>query len=81
MSQQLVNIGLVPNDGTGDVLRDAFNKTNQNFTEIYQLLLNLPLSQRGGELGQVLTSTGNETDPVWVSIPTNRMRQFFIAGW
>ena len=35
MAQQLVNIGTIANDGTGDTLRDAFDKTNDNFTEVY----------------------------------------------
>lgn len=36
MAQQTINIGTTPNDGTGDSLRDAFNKSNNNFTEIYK---------------------------------------------
>ena len=35
MTQQIINIGAAPNDGTGDPLRDAFDKTNDNFTELY----------------------------------------------
>src|SRR5262245_11038595 len=35
MSQQLINIGTAPNDGTGDQLRTSFDKCNQNFTELY----------------------------------------------
>ena len=35
MTQQLINIGITPNDGTGDPLRSAFDKTNQNFTDLY----------------------------------------------
>lgn len=35
MTKQTINIGTVPNDGTGDTLRDAFDKTNDNFDEIY----------------------------------------------
>jgi len=35
MAKQLINIGTSPNDGTGDALRDAFDKTNDNFTEVY----------------------------------------------
>lgn len=35
MSQQVVNIGSAPNDGTGDPIRTAFDKLNQNFTEVY----------------------------------------------
>jgi len=35
MAQLTINIGTAPNDGTGDTLRDSFNKSNLNFTEIY----------------------------------------------
>lgn len=35
MSQQIINIGAVANDHTGDQLRTAFNKANSNFTELY----------------------------------------------
>lgn len=35
MPQQVINIGSSPNDGTGDPLRTAFDKCNDNFTELY----------------------------------------------
>lgn len=35
MAQQTINVGTSPNDGTGDFVRDAFIKTNDNFTELY----------------------------------------------
>lgn len=35
MSQQIINIGTLPNDETGDTLRASYDKTNQNFTEVY----------------------------------------------
>jgi len=35
MAKQVINIGASPNDGTGDFVRDAFDKTNDNFTELY----------------------------------------------
>jgi hypothetical protein len=35
MSKQTINIGTAPNDGTGDTIRDAFHKCNDNFTELY----------------------------------------------
>lgn len=35
MAKQIINIGTVANDGTGDPLRSAFDKTNDNFTELY----------------------------------------------
>lgn len=35
MAKQTVNIGTTANDGTGDPLRTAFTKLNQNFDEVY----------------------------------------------
>ena len=35
MTQQIINIGSAPNDGTGDQLRTSFDKCNLNFTELY----------------------------------------------
>ena len=37
MAKLNVNIGLSVNDKTGDTLRSAFDKINQNFTELYTL--------------------------------------------
>ena len=35
MAKETINIGASPNDGTGDTLRESFDKTNQNFNQIY----------------------------------------------
>lgn len=35
MAQQIVNLGTTANDGTGDPLRTAFDKANDNFVEVY----------------------------------------------
>lgn len=35
MTQQLINVGASPNDGSGDPLRTAGTKINDNFTELY----------------------------------------------
>ncbi len=35
MAKQTINIGTAANDGTGDPLRTAFDKINDNFTELY----------------------------------------------
>src|SRR6478609_372301 len=35
MAKQTVNIGASANDGTGDPLRTAFDKLNDNFDELY----------------------------------------------
>mgnify|MGYP001207376441 CR=1 FL=1 len=35
MAQEVINIGTTPNDGTGDTIRGAGLKINNNFTELY----------------------------------------------
>ena len=35
MPQQIINVGATPDNGQGDPLRDAFIKTNSNFSELY----------------------------------------------
>jgi hypothetical protein len=35
MAQEIINIGALPNDGSGDPLRVAFSKINNNFGELY----------------------------------------------
>jgi hypothetical protein len=35
MPQQVINVGAAANDGTGDPLRQSFNKINANFSELY----------------------------------------------
>jgi hypothetical protein len=37
MAKQAINIGTTANDGTGDTVRNAFDKTNDNTNEIYTL--------------------------------------------
>ena len=37
MVQQVINVGNVANDGDGDPLRTAFIKTNDNFTELFNI--------------------------------------------
>jgi len=41
MAQQFINIGTIPNDGTGDVMRNAFTKVDNNFSELYFTSANL----------------------------------------
>ena len=50
MAQQTINIGTVANDGTGDPLRSAFDKVNDNFTELY--------SDDAGDVNSVNGQTG-----------------------
>lgn len=41
MARQNISTGTTPNDGTGDTLRVAFTKTNNNFTELYSQVSNV----------------------------------------
>ena len=49
MAQQIINIGTNPNDGNGDDLRVAFDKVNDNFSEVYA----------AGPVGSNITISGN----------------------
>lgn len=75
MAKQVINVGLAPNDGTGDPLRTAMQKIMLNFDELYSGqfsgdyddLANKPtipaeltdLGITDGTAGQVLTTDGN----------------------
>ena len=50
MAQQTLNIGATANDGTGDTLRAAMDKVNDNFNEIYASPI----------ISDFITITGNE---------------------
>ena len=50
MAKQIINIGTTANDGTGDPLRDAFDKVNDNFTELY--------TDDAGDVNSVNAGTG-----------------------
>lgn len=41
MAQKLINIGTSANAGNGDPIRTAFEKTNDNFTDLYQITANI----------------------------------------
>jgi lysophospholipase L1-like esterase len=51
MTQQVINVGTVANDGTGDPIRTAFQKTNANFTDVYAIPFNAGRQLRVGVLG------------------------------
>jgi len=50
MAKQVINIGTTANDGTGDPIRDAFDKVNDNFTELY--------TDDAGDVGCIVAGTG-----------------------
>ena len=60
MAQQTINIGSSPNKGDGDPLRTAFNKVNDNFTELYARELNTD-AQTLALVGDTLSISGGNS--------------------
>ncbi len=54
MAKQTINIGSAANDGSGDPLRTAFDKVNDNFTELY--------NDDAGDVDSVNAGTGISVD-------------------
>ena len=52
MTQQLINVGTVGNDGTGDTARLAWQKGNANFTDLYTQLAAINQTP-AGSVGQI----------------------------
>lgn len=62
MTQEIINIGAAPNDGEGDPLRTAFEKINNNFTQLYSTgFFTSNAYSAGTTAGQVIFETPVET--------------------
>jgi hypothetical protein len=59
MSKQTINVGTNQDDGTGDSLRAAFVKVNDNFTEVYNELGGVALSNISMSGSTISTDTAN----------------------
>jgi hypothetical protein len=68
MPRKIINVGVVANDGTGDSLRTASNKANDNFAELYTTIdgmtaYNLPIASAvtlgGVKVGSGLSVNGS----------------------
>ena len=51
MALQVINVGSSPNDGTGDAIRTAYIKCNDNFAEIYSRVQTTPPTSPSGSAG------------------------------
>ena len=60
MAQEVINIGTIADDGTGDTIRGAGIKINNNFTEVYARP-NFSLTQLSFD-GNVISSTQSNAD-------------------
>jgi len=76
MAKQSINIGSAANDGTGDPLRTAFDKINDNFTEVYDNLGGSSLSSITFS-GSTITNTVTNGD---ITIDPNGTGTVFING-
>lgn len=57
MAKQTINIGAAPNDGTGDPIRTAFDKSNDNFTELYDDMANVQADLQNIDASAVVSGT------------------------
>jgi len=71
MAKQTINTGAAANDGTGDQLRSAFEKINNNFTELYEHDANSSIPSSQGNAGKYLTNNGTETS--WSTVSYNNL--------
>lgn len=61
-TQEIINIGTLPNDGEGDPLRVAFAKINNNFSNLFSTFVNTSDSYSvGNTAGQLIFETPANT--------------------
>jgi hypothetical protein len=58
MTKQTINIGTSPNKGNGDPLRTAFDKTNKNFTELYDAVEAIEIPVIPTDISQLTDNQG-----------------------
>jgi hypothetical protein len=78
MTKQIINLGQTANDRTGDPLRTAFQKVNENFDELYSLAgADVQIPVQTGNSGKILTTNG--TTLSWVPAPSTDLGDFDFA--
>lgn len=87
MTKQTINVGSSGNDGTGDKLRVAFTKVNDNFTELYTntngKLANTSGVTFAGDLhfpNTALVGLGTQSPQVQLSVVANGASQISLPG-
>ena len=81
MAQQYIDVGSSANDGQGDPLRTAFQKTNSNFTQVFAIPNAIPPTTSVGKVGDLAGmyafdasyfyycfATYNGSTPIWKRI-------------
>lgn len=80
MAKQTINIGTTANDGTGDPFRDAFDKCNDNFTELYNGAMpnTTPASASAtGTAGRIVW----DSNYIYVCVAPDTWKRVAIASW
>ena len=86
MAKQTINIGSSANDGTGDQLRTAFDKTNDNFIELYNMTKASVPTTAVGSSGDVQGMIAANSTHVYICIAdwdgsTDIWRRAAVATW
>ena len=61
MAKQTINIGQTANDRSGDPLRTAFDKVNQNFTELYNIVGVTSLTELAQDYAAEMFTSGTQS--------------------
>lgn len=70
MSQEIINVGALPNDGDGDPLRVAFTKANNNFSQLFSTTV----------VNSTANTSGNTTQAIFqVAANTVTLGQVFLC--
>lgn len=82
MVKRVINIGQTVNDKKGDQIRTAFDKVNQNFTELYNMVGNDTPTDRltNGDKQLVLNVDSNTPDRAWVEFPSAFGESIYVQG-
>jgi hypothetical protein len=76
MAKQTVNLGTMADNKSGDPLRTAFEKINENFDELYA-------ANGGGDVDLTAVSTDiipTSSETYDLGSPTNRFRDLYLSG-
>ena len=74
MAIQTINLGTYANDGTGDDLRTAFQKVNNNILELASTVY-------GANVGSVPPISGVEQGELWWSTVEGRLYVYYNGAW
>lgn len=68
MALQVINVGNTPNDGTGDPIRTAYTKCNDNFGELYSRVQDTPPTTPVGTIGDAAGMLAFDSTYLYVCI-------------